>query len=100
MRAYTVHELDALRQVVESKWLYGWYSLPAQRSNDEGGGTGYVWTRGVWSRSYDPNEKVKAVEEMVRTHMLAGHTAEDLIKSEDEARARAEAAMAQENKTG
>lgn len=80
MRAYTVHELDALRRVVESKWLYGWYRKP----NLEFGFIG--------APAYDPNEKVKAVEEMVRTHMLAGHTADDLVKSEDEARARAEAA--------
>lgn len=67
-RAYTVRELDSLRKVVENKWLFGAY-VPQPG-------------RGGSFRSYYENEKVKAVEEMVRTHMLAGHTAEDLIQSE------------------
>lgn len=66
-RSYTVRELDALRRVVENKWLFGSYHLQQQ---------------GGFSRSYMPDEKTKAVEEMVRTHMLAGHTAADLYASE------------------
>lgn len=71
-RAYTVKELDDLRSVVESKWLFGSY---------------YPWNDDVWrqGRTYDPTEKTKAVEELVRTHMLAGHTAEDLLNSETKA---------------
>lgn len=65
-RAYTVSEIDALRQAVENKWLYGSYSL-------SGGGS---------SRSYYEAEKTRCVEELVRTHMLAGHTAEDLYATE------------------
>lgn len=64
MRAYTVPEIDDLRRVVENKWLFGSY-----------GGSG-----GGLSRPYQETDKVKAVEEMVRTHMLAGHTADDLLK--------------------
>lgn len=68
MRSYTVKELDALRYIVENKYLYGHYDPGKNRS---------------WSRSYDDVSKTKAVEEMVRTHMQAGHTADDLIKSEE-----------------
>ena len=65
-RAYTVREVDALRMAVENKWLYGRYN-PYQSG---------------FSRSYMEQDKSKAVEELVRTHMLAGHTAEDLYASE------------------
>lgn len=65
-RKYSVAELDDLRQTVENKYLFGTYSLSRSGS----------------SRSYREDEKVKAVEEMVRTHMLAGHTAEDLRASD------------------
>jgi hypothetical protein len=67
-RAYTVQELDALRTLVERKYLYGTYGMPP---------------RGM-SRSYREDEKAKTVEEMVRTHMLAGHTAGDLLASESD----------------
>lgn len=66
-RAYTVVELDELRAVVERKWLWGSYRGPLA---DDG------------SRAYYPHEKTIEVEELVRTHMLAGHTAADLISSE------------------
>lgn len=64
-RSYTVRELDDLRSVVERKWLYGSYGF-----------------RDGCSRSYNEVEKTKCVEELVRTHMLAGHTAQDLLASE------------------
>ena len=66
-RAYTVRELDDLRRVVEHKWLFGSYSLALNN---------------VTSRIYREEEKQKAVEERTRTHMLAGHTAQDLYESE------------------
>ena len=65
-RSYTVHELEALRRVVENKYLWGSYGPFCSGS----------------SRSYREDEKIKAVEEQVRTHMLAGHTADDLLASE------------------
>ena len=65
-RAYTVKELDALRDAVENKFLWGRYNGPHE---------------GQFS-TYDHNEMTKTVEERVRTHMLAGHTAEDLLASE------------------
>ena len=70
MKAYTVQELDALRTVVEKKYLWGSYRGP------------WPLERNVFSREYREADKNKAVEEMVRTHMLAGHTAEELIASE------------------
>ena len=68
-RAYTVAEIQALRSAVKMKWLYGSYSPNFQQ------GSGM-------SRSYMESDKYKAVEEITRTHMLAGHTAEDLYASE------------------
>lgn len=64
-RKYSVEEVNALRRVVESKYLFGSYH----------GRCGF-------SRAYKDVEKDKTVEEMVRTHMIAGHTAEDLLASE------------------
>jgi hypothetical protein len=67
-RAYTVHELDALRAAVEHKWLFGTYNSPG---------------RGAFAgRSFREDQKAASVEAIVRTHMLAGHTAADLYASE------------------
>ena len=63
MRKYTVRELDDLRDAIEIKYLFGSYTIP------KNGGS---------SRCYREDEKAKVVEEQVRTHMLAGHTAKDL----------------------
>lgn len=63
-RKYSVNEIDALRRAVENKYLYGSY---AQR---------FAINR--TSRCYREEEKAVVVEQQVRTHMLAGHTAEDL----------------------
>lgn len=68
-RKYSVSELNALRGAVENKWLWGRYNLCGS---------------GGFSRSYSEEEKTKAVEQMVRTHMCAGHTAEDLYASEQD----------------
>lgn len=66
-RAYTVQEIDALRQAVERRELFG--------SCSQSGGN-------RMSRSYSAGELDKIVEERVRTHMLAGHTAKDLYDAE------------------
>lgn len=66
-RAYTVAEIDALRRAIENKYLYGKYNLQQ--------------TAGC-SRSYREEEKTSCVEQLVRTFMLVGHTAEDLYASE------------------
>lgn len=65
-RAYTVSEIEALRQAVDTKWLFGSYSPKGMSM----------------SRSYMADEKTYAVEQIMRTHMLAGHTAQDLYASE------------------
>ena len=75
-RKYSVGELDALRMAVENKWLWGNY-----RPVQVGRGS---------SRQYTSEEKTAAVEYMVRTHLLAGHTAEDLYASEQPAKDGAE----------
>lgn len=69
MRKYTVEELNALRNVYTKRWLYG-TSLP-----EDGEGWG-------WSRTYTEQEKVKCVEELVRTAMLAGITAEEVYEAD------------------
>jgi hypothetical protein len=67
-RAYTVAELDALREAVERKWLFGIYSHSISGIS--------------CSRCYNEVEKTQCVEAIVRTHMIAGQTAEDLYASE------------------
>ena len=66
-RRYTVAEIDALRRCFDIKYVWGSYSYPA---------------RDGMSFSYTKKDKVATVEQWVRTAMLAGHTAEDLIASE------------------
>lgn len=71
-RAYTVREIDALRQACETRWLYG-------TTNLSGRGGGFC------SRQYRSEEKDAGVEQMVRTYMVAGITADD-IYAEDKTR--------------
>lgn len=66
LRAYTAQERDALRAVVETKWLFGRYRAGFNRT----------------SRSYEVAEKLRAVEALVRVYMLAGLVAADLLASE------------------
>lgn len=62
-RRYTVREIDELRACCFNKLSRG----------------AYWGNTGVLLKS--SGDRVKDVEEMVRTHMLAGHTAQDLIES-------------------
>ncbi|GHC61761.1 hypothetical protein GCM10010136_02510 [Limoniibacter endophyticus] len=66
-RAYTVREIDDLRNACRNKFIWGFYS-------------GAI-VAGI-SRSYKESEMIRSSEELVRTHMLAGHTATDLLASE------------------
>jgi hypothetical protein len=68
-RAYTVAEIDALRSALEVRWVWGT--------------TAQSQTRGM-SRPYYHEDKIKGVEELVRTAMLAGHTAEDIYAADRE----------------
>jgi len=75
-RSYTVREIDELRQAVETRWLFGTtvMNLAIRRRLLE--------HRAGSSRSFMPGEKEMAVEERVRTHMLAGHIAKDIYDSD------------------
>lgn len=64
-KRYTAAEVSELRRAVENKYLYGRYGGP-------------LGTHGR-SRAYRESDMVAAVEEMVRTHMMAGHVAADLL---------------------
>ena len=65
-RAYTVREIDELRRACSTKWNFG---------------TMYPGN-GIFGRPHGPGEDSVGIEEMVRTYMLAGITANDMYKSE------------------
>jgi hypothetical protein len=65
MKKYSVAEIDGLREVVKNIYLWG--------SANPVGPAGF-------SRQYKEDEMVRAVEEQVRTYMLAGLTAADFIE--------------------
>ena len=69
-RAYTVAEVDALRRACRDRLIWGSYSGPP---NMPAGG-------GYSSQTYKADEVNRQAEEMVRTHMMAGHVYADLIK--------------------
>lgn len=62
-RSYTVKEIDDLRRVCEDRYLYGSSVLPDGGSSD----------------CYRESDKLVAVEQMVRTAMMAGHVAQNFI---------------------
>jgi len=63
-KKYSVAEIDALRHVCENIYLWGTPNPSQDRTS--------------MSRSYQEADKAVEVEEMCRTYMLAGITAEDL----------------------
>jgi hypothetical protein len=75
-RAYTVKEIDALRACCDNKYLWGNYNGPLFYEDEKGR------KRSPISIPCREPEKSVAVEEMVRTFMLAGKTADELIESE------------------
>ena len=80
-RAYTVAEIDRMRDAVEHQWLYGRrMSEPEPEQHKIVNDDGSVWFTGGGSssRSYNEADKTKCVEEMLRTYMLAGIEPEDL----------------------
>lgn len=68
MKKYTVQEIDELRQAYTLRWLYG-------STVSDVGSLGF-------SRTYTQEEKVKCVEELVRTAMLAGIIAEEVYEED------------------
>ena len=66
-RCYTVKEIDELRRALEQRWLFG-------TSID----TGFPRT----SRGFRRSEMTVCVEELVRTHMMAGHVALDIYDAD------------------
>lgn len=66
-RAYTVQEIDSLREAVKNKYIFGAYDRRLARD---------------MGRGYNEVAMSKAVEDQVRTWMLAGKTSEDLMNSE------------------
>ena len=69
-RAYTVHEIDALRRCVRDRFLWG-TCVPRYEASGRG-----------MSRSYQESEMAATVEHQLRTYMLAGVTAQDLIAAD------------------
>ena len=75
-RSYTVAEIDHLRRCCESRLIWGSYSGPAPMP-----GGGLSGGSGGNSAPYNSAEVSRRAEDMVRTHMMAGHVAADLIGS-------------------
>ena len=70
-RRYTVKEIDELREVCDMRYVWGTTVL------------GFDPTGGIHhSRTYREIERVTAVEQMIRTYMMAGITAKQ-IREED-----------------
>jgi hypothetical protein len=74
---YSVREIDDLRRVCEERYLWGSTYTPPFEPGET--------SRVRHGRSYKESDKNAAVEEMVRTFMLAGVTAAD-IRAEDKRR--------------
>lgn len=60
---YSVQEIDDLRTVVKCRYLFG----------------SSITHGNLMSITYRENEMNAAVEDLVRTHMLAGHKALDIL---------------------
>lgn len=70
-RRYSVKEIDELRAACERRWLFG--------TTASGNGIRI-------GRTFRESEKDKCVEELVRTYMLAGLTAEDIYETDRRAK--------------
>ena len=77
-RAYTVKEIDALREVCRTKLIWGYYTGPQEHHKTRVGDV-VMWSA---PGSYNDAELSTKVEEMVRTFMLAGLTADDLLAAD------------------
>ncbi len=79
-KSYTVKEIDELRYAVEKRWLYGTTYHPLSQTIQTDRGE-VLWV-GINSRDYKNDEKTIEVEQLLRTHMLAGHTAQDIYDAD------------------
>ncbi len=79
-RAYTVVEINRMRQAIEHQWLYGRkMSEPDPNASSGVDENGNPWmSTSTMSRSYKEEEKTRCVEELLRTYMLAGIEPKDL----------------------
>ncbi len=88
-RAYTLKEIDALRRIVEDHYLWGWYHgiVVAKYQDEDCQSKKIEDPRGSRSnsRSYNEKDMVSIVEERVRTFMIAGLTAEQILEDEEAA---------------
>ena len=73
-RKYSVNEMDDLRAVLRRKFNFGVYCIENIRSSSGGGVT--------FGRVHSAGEDLAWVEDRLRSHMLAGHAAQDLLDSE------------------
>lgn len=64
-KQYSVEAIDAMRSLCRNKILFG----------------AYVPKSNMISKAYVENELFFQIEEMVRTHMMAGNTPDDLRES-------------------
>ena len=71
-RAYTVAQINQLRDVCREKVIWGSYGGPDLEPGETT----------VMSRGFAPGDVERDTTELVRMHMLAGHTAADLLASE------------------
>lgn len=71
-RKYSVAEIDALRQVWRNRLIWGVYDHNR------------IDNKSQFGFQYKPVDLEHMIEDKVRTSMLAGHTAEDFITSEQE----------------
>jgi hypothetical protein len=70
-RAYTVTEIDDLREVVRTRYQFGTSYMPLSHGSRT-------------SRIFREEEMAVGVEQQIRTYMLAGLTSEDIIEADTE----------------
>ena len=85
-RAYTVAEIDELREVLDHRYCYGSSYMPPPKPTPTARGSSAVWySTSYVSRPYTDTEKNTAVELQLRTYMMFGKTAQAIL-AEDKAR--------------
>lgn len=84
-RAYTLKEIDDLRKVVREHYLWQWYHGPVFPTFEATDTLSYGRSGSSrMSRVFNEKDIEKAVEERVRTFMVAGMTADKILEEESE----------------